>query len=387
MATRFFQSLAVRLSSRLRATSRMLTRLRRGSDARLAGQRAVRVGEITERQVPPELVERLRAFRTALAEVEAGVRSRTAETEAARTRVATELDAMVELLREFTASARVLEIGYADPLAFRDDEHIRAGIGAVLFRECFPVLMLSHTMGRLYARPRAVAEDFETVRAILAPEPFGDGALGPLIDAWFLARPICRTRRAARTAVAERLREHLAVRAGTPAKVCDLACGTAAALLTVMAERGAGAVHASCIDTDSAALRDVAAEAAARGLGDDVVLICADVLELGDTGSDVRVDPQDAILLVDVLEYLDDEDATALLDWTAQQLAPGGVALATTLAAGHPDAPLTTHLLEWQLMGRTQADLERLLATSRFAGRATTTPLEGGAGTLAVLSR
>jgi len=55
--------------------------------------------------------------------------------------------------------------------------------------------MQSATIAHGYEKPRGYPEDRELLERIERNEPEGDGRLGPLIDQWFLGRPLCRARR------------------------------------------------------------------------------------------------------------------------------------------------------------------------------------------------
>ncbi|HEY5868625.1 MAG TPA: hypothetical protein VI542_24210 [Candidatus Tectomicrobia bacterium] len=70
---------------------------------------------------------------------------------------------------------------------------------------------------------------------------------------------------------------------------------------------------------------------------------------------------------MDLCDYLTDEQMVILLNWTYEHLVPGGNVVLTNLASGHPDAALMTHILEWQVVTRSQEHLRDLFTRSRFA--------------------
>jgi CRP-like cAMP-binding protein len=210
-AVRFYHSLAISLAQRVRA----------GDAARIAaaagghGERLPRsrTGNISVRQIPAELSDALEGFERAMLASKQALRSgATPASEAAR--VAAACDAVVTLLRAYTRGESLVDIGYSDLLAFRDPGQIEAGLGDFVFRETYSTFMLSATMSRCHAKPRGFPDDVETMAAIHRDEAEGDDWLGPLIDRWFLSRPLCRSRRAGVQHLLSVLQEMAAAGAG-----------------------------------------------------------------------------------------------------------------------------------------------------------------------------
>ena len=51
-------------------------------------------------------------------------------------------------------------------------------VGARVFRDAFPYLMMSALFQRSYTKPRGYAGDFETIEMIYKAEPSGAGPIG-----------------------------------------------------------------------------------------------------------------------------------------------------------------------------------------------------------------
>jgi hypothetical protein len=266
-------------------------------------------------------------------------------------------------LARLTQDDSLLEIGRADLLSFRDTEQLETGLGAYVFRETFPIYMSSTSMARCYMKPRGYPDDFDTIQMICGNAPEGDGALGRFVDAWFLARPVCRARRNVRRRMGQMLQE-----AGR-APVTSLACGAAVEL----AETQAGAAaqpYVTCLDIDTAVLEHLATCAQQAGLQNVRHFVQGNVTSIAAGLTPFSLAPQRLIYALDLCDYLEDEQIVTLLNWTYEHLAPGGSVVLTNLTPGHADAALMTHILEWQVVTRSQEHLRGLFARSRFASDA-----------------
>jgi hypothetical protein len=383
-SARFYRSLAVGLARRLRATTRALSTGLVQLGPVLNRFHLDRTGQITQRQMPETLVAGVEAFKGALHAVEADLRDGRVGDPAAQDRVNSACDDLRGVLERHTREEALLEIGYDDVLAFRDSAELAQGVGGYVFRETFPLFMASATMARCYMKPSGYPEDRLTLERIYQGEPEGDGRLGPLLDRWFLSRPVCRARRHGLRWVTDLLNQVTADSPGPgPVRVTGLVCGTTQELFDLLTA-AAVPVLATCIDGDADALR--AASEAARDLGcaDRITFLQADVVDLATGLGPVNLGPQQLIYALGLCDYLTDEQVRQLLDWVQDHLAEGGSVALTNLDAANPDLLFMEHILEWRVYARTEARLRELFAGSRFGGR----PLavqrdEGGAGLLA----
>jgi extracellular factor (EF) 3-hydroxypalmitic acid methyl ester biosynthesis protein len=361
-SARFYQSLALSLSRRLRETTTLLSQLNVNDVAQVNRFHMPRTGQITERQIPEELARSVTSFRSRLQEIDGARQAQTISDEAAQAAVSESCDALVELLRTWITSDALTELGYADLLSFRDQGHLEVGVGVYIFREAFPWLMASTLIARCYMKPRGYAEDFETAERIEANDPEGDGRLGPLVDGWFLSRPFCRARRASRSWLQDRLLAKGA--GGEPLAVTSLASGTAREILE--AARALPGLRATCIDIDDHALVQGAARAARASCGDRVLFIRGNVLRL--SALTLSLPPQDMISSLGLTEYLDDAQVVAILDWAYERLAPGGEVVLSNVSLDPGERAFMEHILEWRLNQRDPEALQALLRRSRFGG-------------------
>lgn len=363
-AVRFYHSLAVELSRRLRVTSRRLSQA--GRDAAQPGRfHAPHTGNASSRQIPEALRAGVDGFQQTMHEVGRGLRSRSVTASEAQERVDTACDALIDLLNEWTASDPLLEMGWSDLLSFRDPENLEVGVGDHIFRAAFPYLMLGSTIARCYAKPRGFPEDHETTAMIYRNEPQGDDDLGEVVDRWFLQRPFCRARRAGRVHVQAAL--VAAARswpAGEPVRFACMASGTAMEILDLLAMPAGAAVRATCVDTDDDALLAVARLASDRNPDDRLTLVRGNAVP--DGNDDLSLRPQHAISSHGLLEYLTDDQAADFLDWSHAHLVDGGRVIMTSLDPANPDLPLMEHLLDWKVTARDTNAVRNVLARSRF---------------------
>ncbi len=374
LAARFYRSLAVSLSRRVRALSQSLTKLR--------GQRShkARYGQLSARHVPPSLIDGLTAVTREVAQVEKELAARRTTADAAARVVAGACDRVVALLEAHTTEKALLAISVDDLLTFRDISRLREGVGSFVFRNCFALLMSSATIARLYDKPGGMAEDDETRRAIADADAEGDGLIGPLVDRWFLDRPVCRARRASRKTMASEITRRAAAHAGSgPFFVTSIASGGGDELLDAMDEAGEGAIAATCIDPDPDALRRGNHQASEAGHASSMTFLCAEPLSLSGSGSEIFLSPQHLVYALCFFDYLNDDDAVALLDWIWGHLAPSGVAIWTALGLELSDLPMMEHLLEWSVFPRDAPAIRALVARTRFGRGVEIQPAEGSA--------
>jgi len=377
-ASRFYRSLAVVLATRLREASNRLAALSPHETIPLPPFHTPQTGQVSDRQLPDTLRTGLRDFNATmdrLATLEHHDPLDPQQFDAATVAEAAEAcDGIVGLLETYTDKDTLLRISYDDLLAFRDASQISRGIGSTIFRETYAAFMASATIARCYMKPRGFAEDHETLAAVYRNEPEGDGPVGVLIDRWFLARPVCRSRRAIRDLMIERLREAAAgdgkatQSPQTPAGIIAMASGSASELLALLNETPAPEVSITAIDCDDDALLTSAAAADRLGYAERFGLVHADVLRLAMEPDRYAFAPQEVIYALGLCEYLEDGQIIQVLDWAHGQLKPGGTVALSTLTPENPDRVFMDHMLDWRLIHRSDADMRALFARSRFSG-------------------
>jgi extracellular factor (EF) 3-hydroxypalmitic acid methyl ester biosynthesis protein len=365
LAVRFYHSIAIALMHRLRATSRRLAQAGTGEVAQIGRFRTPRTGNISARQIPLQLSGGLDEFERTILSIKQEIRAGALSEEDARARVEAICEGAVEVLRRFTRSEPLMEMGWSDLLAFRDPSHLAAGVGDYVFRETFRTVMLSATMARCYAKPRGFPDDHETIAAIYANAPEGDDHLGPLIDRWFLNRPICRSRRASRDLMqATLMRLVKSWPGGESVRVASLASGAAAELLNLCETPEGASIRATCVDIDGQALLAAARRGERSGLTERLILLQGSAV--ASDGEGISLPPQHLIYALGLCEYLSDEQVVSVLDQSNAALIPGGTVVITNLNSTSPDRELMEHILDWKANHRTADELRSLFARSKF---------------------
>ncbi len=304
----------------------------------------------------------------------ADMNEKRSDLDAARRRVNECCDAIADLLNRFTTDDVLMEIGMSKLLSFRDVPNLARGLGGYVFRETFLFFMQSATIAQGYERPRGLAEGREWLQRVEDDRPEGDGVLGPLIDQWFLGRPICRARRnsVGQTGgvglTTDLLRKWTAepARPG-PVRLTSLSAGTAREVFDLLAG-DSRALYVTCIDADADAVLINTEEARRRQFSDRVTFLQADLSDLVAGRGSVSLGPQQVVYGLGVCDYLNDDEVVHLLNWVHGRLANGGWALLTNRDAASPDRAFTEHILDWPVVHRTADELRRLFAESKFAG-------------------
>jgi CRP-like cAMP-binding protein len=357
LSTRFYQSLATLLSRRLRESASLVQKLNVGEVAQINRFHAPRTGHLSERQVPAELIGALDAWHRNLWKLRQGPSTVDLRP------VAALCDEVCALLERFTDETELVEAGMTDLLAFRDISAVTAGIGAYVFRETFSTLMSSTTMARCYMHPLGYPDDHETMLRIYRATPEGDGRLGPLVDEWFLGRPICKSRRASAKLVADQLAQAMK---GDAVPITVVASGAATEVVDVLSRAAGARGGATCVDIDERAAVAASELGRAAGLADRLAFMVGNVQRMAEGRVSANLAPQRAVSALGLAEYLEDDAVVTLLDWMHGALEPGGLALLSNLGADNPDRLLMQHVLEWQVRERTREDLRALASRSRF---------------------
>jgi SAM-dependent methyltransferase len=249
------------------------------------------------------------------------------------------------------------------------DQKVR--LGKAVQRALLQYVALTRTADRFYAKPRGYAGDFLTIAQIYDNDPAGFGRIGALIDRCFLNEPAARAVRNRRALLRRIIEETVAECDGSPAYVLSLACGPAQELFDIFETLpDSRLVRARLVDIDWQALAFVADKREKMGLRRQMHLYNRNLIRLASGRETLVMPPQHFIYSIGLIDYFKDEIVLRLIDTAYDWLAPGG---RLVLGNFHPDnstRALMDHVLEWRLIHRTEADMHRLFAASKFGKRA-----------------
>jgi extracellular factor (EF) 3-hydroxypalmitic acid methyl ester biosynthesis protein len=382
-SSRLYRSIAVHLSRRLRERSQLFSQGSAQAVAQMSRAHSPRLGQITSRQLPLPLVNGVEAFKGAMTALE----QRGAGPDAQR-RVDDACGALLKLLERHTSAEALFEISYSDLGAFRDPAQVASGVGGYVFRQTFSWFMSAATIARAYMRPRGFPEDHETLEMVYDDDPDGDGTAGPLLDRWYLSRPLCRSRREALDRARALLRGIVAEgRHAGRLSVASLASGRGREVIELAAEPASQGLRATCVDLDPEALASGARLAEDLGVTERIVLVHGNVVPSPEGAGAASIGRHHAAHALGLVEYLSDDECVRFLDWAWDALLPGGTLAISTLAPPNPDRAFMEHILEWRVIHRGEGDLAALFARSRFAKAPRFEPLVNGASLFAQVTR
>lgn len=276
-----------------------------------------------------------------------------------------------DILNRFRGFTKFLNaaVGDAGPLP----ETVRDEIGARIQVEMHPYILLTQSAERFFSKPRGYAGDFATIDMIYENTPTGAQRLGPLLDYCFLESASAYAVRNRRGLLATAVSEACEARAGQDVNITTLACGPAAEIFDVLTGATGNAkidpkrVHATLIDIDTEALAFVSKKADALGLTDRLRLVEGNLVYLA-TGRHKLADvaPQDLVYSIGLIDYFNDKWVVKLIDYVHSLLRPGGKMILGNFHTANVDKAFMDYVLNWRLIHRSEEDMNRLYAASKF---------------------
>ncbi|TNE92399.1 MAG: cyclic nucleotide-binding domain-containing protein [Deltaproteobacteria bacterium] len=319
--TRFYRSLAVVLSKRLRELGGFVAAL----DRRTAEQHQ----DLVDRLQPPapgehnELLNRAQELRRRLADCEFSATLGGDE----RANIEAVLEEAASLLK------------------------VRGPAGAaVLHRELYTAWMTSRTVAGSLLSAGGSPCGNPTLERVLANHPSGEGFIGPVLDRWVLSRPTLVGMRWAAERVASEL-------AGASVTLLGAVQGAVTTAAIVDASR------LSVLDSDEGSLLDLHARAAGRR----VLLAHMSAQELAQGRGRLSLLPAEHVVGIGVLERTADADLPGLFKLCRRLVADHGSVWLNAPPTGEPDVGFFRHLLGWECHRRERADLEEAAADAGFA--------------------
>jgi extracellular factor (EF) 3-hydroxypalmitic acid methyl ester biosynthesis protein len=247
------------------------------------------------------------------------------------------------------------------------DEGVRELLGGRLQAELLPYLELSTNGARWLDKPRGYAGDFATIDSIYRDEPQGVGRIGALVDRCFLDLPACRAVRNRRSLLVNEIQRTLGVANDREVRVTSLACGPAREVFDAYAAEGRSPrLRITVLDADLRALADVADERDRAGLRKNMTVVHANLIHVARKTRELRLEEQDLVYSVGLIDYFSDTLVIELMDWAYEQLRPGGRLILGNFHPRNPSRAVMDHVLEWRLVHRDEHDMDLLFRKSRF---------------------
>lgn len=281
----------------------------------------------------------------------------------ARRRSASATAVETALARLDAAAAVALGSGSALP------ERVRAHAAKHYRTTLLPYIRRTEVARRMLEKPRGYAGDFLTIELIYRNQTDPGGTLGELLDHCILDMAPPRAVRNRRRMMCQEIARSAAEWSSAPLRVTSLACGPARELFDFVAAHGSAGIDATLVDIDQQALDFVQQRAETHGFRPR--LQRQNLVKAATAGASQANGDQDLVYSVGLIDYLNDALVVALLDWIHAQLRPGRRVIVGNFHPRNPSRVLMDEVLDWKLVHRTEADLDRLLAASRF-GRSST---------------
>jgi CRP-like cAMP-binding protein len=342
-AADFYRTLAQMLSRRLRERSLSLAE----------GFSSRPTDGFTETPACPALMSSMTAFKELLRQADTSARQRDGKVPAA-------------LAEEIHGAFNDLKISLARLAQTIANNDVLQEVGRSGCREFIPYLHLTECGRRIHVKPRGYAGDFATIDLIYRNKPGGVPPLGPLVDSLMLEAPVGRAVRNRRGLLAQEIAIALE-RGGGAARVTSLACGPAAELFDVFHANPMAKLQATLVDIDFQALAFVADARDSLGFGKRMRLEHANLIYLATGRTVLDLTNQDLIYSIGLIDYFDDPFVIALLNWIHGCLAPGGKVILGNFHTCNPDRAFMDMVLDWKLIHRSEGDMHRLFAASKFA--------------------
>ena len=245
---------------------------------------------------------------------------------------------------------------------------IKDACGAQMQCELLPYLLLTHTAERLYSKPRGYAGDFMSIAEIYRNQPAGSGRVGALIDRCFLdAPPAIAVQNRCQLLADDILRTMSFNSSNGPVYITSLACGPAAEIFDVFQQLSDPTrLHVSLIDIDYQALAYVDAQVTRHKVRRQIRLHQGHLMHLATGQQRLDLPVQDLVYSIGLIDYLSDERAVALIDWIHTLLRPGGRVILGNFHPRNPTKALMDYVLDWKLIHRSEAEMDRLYMQSAF---------------------
>jgi len=279
-----------------------------------------------------------------------------------------------ESYQKFGSHARSLMLTMHEVLGEKSSlgENVRAHIGERLQHEMLPYILTTETADRFYSKPRGYAGDYLAIGNIYRNVPGGTGRLGPIIDRMFLETPPSKAVRNRRVLFADEIVATVGAQPDGKVNVMCMASGPASEVFDAFARLDDKTrLRVTLLDIDLQSLAYVDDIRARQKLVNQINLVNENLIALYLGRGKTKVEPQDLIYSIGLIDYLNDKLVNKLLQYAYENLAPGGRVILGNFHPNNPAKEFMDYVLEWNLIHRTEEDMHRLFEHSSFRRRCT----------------
>jgi extracellular factor (EF) 3-hydroxypalmitic acid methyl ester biosynthesis protein len=254
-------------------------------------------------------------------------------------------------------------LGPSSPLG----EGVKAQIGARLQHEMLPYVLTTETADRFYSKPRGYAGDYIAIQNIYNNVPGGTGRLGPVVDRLFLDIEPSRAVRNRRTLLADEIVSAVNAKPERPVKVLCMASGPATEVFDAFARiEDKSRLRVTLMDIDLQSLAYVDDIRTKKKLTSNITLVNENLISLYLGRSTTTIEPQDLIYSIGLMDYFNDKLVGKVLAYAYENLAPGGRVILGNFHPNNPAKEFMDYVLEWNLIHRTEEEMNILFKKSPF---------------------
>lgn len=242
-------------------------------------------------------------------------------------------------------------------------------IGAWLFQEMLPYLLLSDTLQRAYTKPRGYAGDFVTIAKIYSQESDSDSELGGILDQCFYNLPpaiaVRNRKNLIKNEILERVKRNSAD--GKVTHITALASGPAEEVFEayqIIEDRRA--LVTTLIDNDLMALAHAADRRDKLRLKNQIQLVNESLIYMALGRSSLKLKNQDFIYSMGLIDYFNDKHVIKLLNFSYEALSKGGSLMVGNFHTRNHAKAFLDHIIDWKLVHRDESDMDRLYRDSLF---------------------
>ena len=272
------------------------------------------------------------------------------------------------LLKDIQRSFRAV-INYLNTKIYRSnlDTEQQKALGEWAHQEFIAFVLLGTWPSRSFRKPQDIAGDHHTIKQIYANGNQERRAIGHVVNHCFFEEPACKAVVNRKNYIIEEVRQLLNANQGQDLHVTSVACGPAEELFSVyeqLADADKKQLKATGLDLDLRACSYVEDKAKQQRLRGHFRVHHADILKPHTYPS--FLEPQDLVYSMGLTDYFSDRLCVKTLNNIYDILKPGGEVIVGNFHARCPSRVFLDYMLDWPLIYRTEEDMERIFAASKF---------------------
>jgi extracellular factor (EF) 3-hydroxypalmitic acid methyl ester biosynthesis protein len=224
-----------------------------------------------------------------------------------------------------------------------------------------PFFLKSSFLKRCHDKPQGYAGDYLTIQIIYDGIPPEADHFGRAVDIWTMGQPCTLAVRNRRLLVGNFVQN--ACRTFASPSVVSLGCGPAAEVFDLLGIDGASF---TLVDIDADAINYVQEKARLHAGAARIDVMRGNIIKMVLCDEGRLPGNRAAFYSMGLIDYFNDDLVVRLLNYIHGKLSVGGAAFLGNFRPDHPNVALFQHALDWPLLLRSEHDLRRLVAKSRF---------------------